>query len=145
MDPEKEAKIKSKTVSTEELIKSDLKNEPQEKSNKPGFIKRKTKRLKKAFGEFWVVGKTSFLMGGLVGSIMGFLYGCVSAYQTKTLLVIPLAMMSSGFFFASLMTVGAVLRSEDGKEYALLDYPYQTLIYNKQTKNYLLEQSNKRI
>ena len=145
MDPDKEAKIKSKTVSTEELIKSDLKNEPQEKSKKPGFIKRKTKRLKKAFGEFWVVGKTSFLMGGLVGSIMGFLYGCVSAYQTKTLLVIPIAMLSSGFFFASLMTVGAVLRSEDGKEYLLLYNPYQTLTYSEKAGKYILEQSNKRL
>jgi len=113
MDQSKESLIKSKKISTEELIKLDLKNEPKENTSKPGFIQRKSKRIKKAFSGFLVVGKTGLLIGGIVGCSMGFLYGCVAAYQSKTLIVIPLSMATSGFFFASLMSIGAILRNED--------------------------------
>ena len=113
MDPNKEELIKSKKISTEDLIRTDLAKEPEQRPKRPGFIARKSKRLKKALGEFWILGKSGFLMGGIVGGIMGFLGGCVSAYTTKTLLPIPIAMCASGFFFASLMSIGACLRTEE--------------------------------
>ncbi len=145
MDSKKEELIKSKKISTEDLIRTDLAKEPEHKPKRPGFIARKSKRLKKALGEFWILGKSGFLMGGIVGGIMGFLGGCVSAYTTKTLLPIPIAMCASGFFFASLMSIGACLRTEDGEEMIILFTPYSKLKYVNETNSYVLEYSNTKI
>ena len=53
MDSKKEELIKSKKISTEDLIRTDLAKEPEQKPKKAGFIARKSKRIKKAFGEFY--------------------------------------------------------------------------------------------
>lgn len=99
---------------TEQLIRSDLaKNQNNIAISKPGFLKRKGRKIKKLFSDWWVLGKTGFVMGGIVGGVMGFLGGCVSAYQTKSLIMIPISMIGSGCFFASLMSIGACLRSDD--------------------------------
>lgn len=115
-------KKEQKKLDTEKLIKIDLQKEPVEKK-KPNWFKRKAKKIQKSLGEFWMLGKTGFLMGGLVGLVMGFLGGCVSAYSSKSLLPIPIAMCASGLFFGSLMGVGACLRSE-------------TIIYDKNNNPY---------
>ena len=146
MDPNKEALIKSKKVSTEDLIRSDLENNPNsEKISKPGILQRKMKRMRKAFSDFWVVGKTGFMMGSLVGSIMGFLYGSVAAYQSKTLAVIPISMISSGFFFGCLMTVGAVLRSDGLEENVLFIVPYERMEYDNKLNMIKFTKSNSRL
>jgi hypothetical protein len=110
MDKDKDKKEQIK-LDTEKLIKIDLQKEPIEKK-KPNWFKRKGKKIQKSLSEFWMLGKTGFMMGGLVGVVMGFLGGCVSAYSSKSLLPIPIAMCASGMFFGSLMGVGACLRSE---------------------------------
>ena len=104
-------KDSKKQMDMEQLIKIDLAKEKTEKI-KIGWLQRKKRKLKKIFADFWLLGKTGFIMGGIVGCCMGFIGGCVSAYQTKSLLPIPVAMCASGFFFASLMSLGACLRVE---------------------------------
>lgn len=149
MDQSKEALIKSKKISTEELIKLDLKNEPIDKTTKPSFVQRKYKRIKSAFSGFWVAGKTGFLMGSIVGCTMGFIFGCVSAYQSKTLIVIPLSMATSGFFFGSLMCVGSILRNEEierleGSEGFDYSNIYFSMKYDEMKNEYLLVSGNER-
>lgn len=106
-------KSNKKFVDTEKLIIEELKSESDKDKKKPSWFSKKSKKLKKKFGEFWLYGKTGFIMGSFVGSVMGFFGGCVSAYQTKSLLPIPISMIGSAFFFGSLMGVGACLRSEE--------------------------------
>lgn len=108
-----EEKNIKKFADTEKLILEDLKKESSQDKKKPSWFSRKSKKLKKKLGEFWLYGKTGFLMGSFVGSIMGFFGGCVSAYQTKSLLPIPISMIGSAFFFGSLMGVGACLRGDE--------------------------------
>lgn len=125
MDKDKVANVKGKAKSTEELIKEELKKDPNSaKIQKPGFFQRKARKIKKIFGEFWVLGKSGAMMGGLVGGIMGFIGGCVQAYSSKSLIFIPISMLASGFFFASLMAVGSCLRTEDGKLYVMQEYAW---------------------
>ena len=92
-----EEKNIKKFADTEKLILEDLKKESSQDKKKPSWFSRKSKKLKKKF----------------VGSIMGFFGGCVSAYQTKSLLPIPISMIGSAFFFGSLMGVGACLRGDE--------------------------------
>eukprot|EP00340_Litonotus_pictus_P007507 CAMPEP_0170515046 /NCGR_PEP_ID=MMETSP0209-20121228/1537_1 /TAXON_ID=665100 ORGANISM="Litonotus pictus, Strain P1" /NCGR_SAMPLE_ID=MMETSP0209 /ASSEMBLY_ACC=CAM_ASM_000301 /LENGTH=153 /DNA_ID=CAMNT_0010799363 /DNA_START=6 /DNA_END=467 /DNA_ORIENTATION=+ len=103
---------KNKKIDRENLIKQELEKNPPAPKKKPNWFRRKGRKIKKIMGDFWMVGKTGFMMGGFVGLVMGFLGGCLTAYKTKTLLYIPIGMISSGIFFASLMSVGACLRTE---------------------------------
>ena len=119
---------------TEQLIRSDLAKNPNENViAKPGFFKRKGRKIKKLFSEWWVLGKSGFIMGGVVGSIMGFLGGCVSAYQTKSLIMIPVSTLGSAFFFASLMSIGACLRTENNNN--IIVFYYAKLNKNKFNSN----------
>ena len=123
---------------TEQLIRSDLAKNPNEKVlAKPGFFKRKGRKIKKIFSEWWVLGKSGFIMGGIVGSIMGLLGGCVSAYQTKSLIMIPISTIGSACFFASLMSIGACLRSDDNKNMVVFYYAKLNR-HNKSNKKFSL-------
>jgi len=51
-------------------------------------------------------------MGGMVGCGFGCVLGCVQAYQTRSLLVIPLTMVASGGSFGFFMGLGMTLRSD---------------------------------
>lgn len=131
---------KEKKVDTEKLIILDLEKEKSENNKndykKPNWFKRKGRKIKKIFSEFWVLGKTGFLMGSFVGLTMGFLGGCMAAYQTKSLLVIPVSMIGSGFFFGSLMGIGACLRtsSEEYDKNGNPIYQKMYIIKNKEGK-----------
>jgi len=106
---------KERKVDTEKLIKLDLeKNKEEVVKQKPNWFKRKGRKLQKIFSEFWFLGKTGFLFGSVVGATMGFIGGCMGAYQSKSLLIIPVSMLGSAFFFGSLMGIGACLRTQDG-------------------------------
>ena len=49
-------------------------------------------------------------MGAMVGAGIGFIGGCASAYQTRTLWVLPATMVASGVSFGSFMSLGMVIR-----------------------------------
>lgn len=99
----------------EKLIKEDLAKEPVQEKKKPNWFKRKAKKVTNLFSTYWVVGKTGFLMGSFVGSVMGLLGGSYAAFQSKSFLPIPIAMVSSSLFFGSLMGIGSCLRTEEIK------------------------------
>ena len=55
-------------------------------------------------------------MGAIVGGIFGGLTGCWYAYQTGSILVIPMVALTSGGSFGFFMGVGMIMRSEmEGK------------------------------
>lgn len=110
-----------KGLSVEDKIKKDLASSDNVALAKPNFFERKYKKIKKAGKEFWTLGKTGFIYGGIIGSSMGFLVGIVTAYQTKSLIFIPVSMLGSACFFAGIMSVGACLRSEELKGKNALD------------------------
>jgi hypothetical protein len=51
-------------------------------------------------------------MGAIVGGIFGGLTGCWYAYQTRSLLVIPMVALTSGGSFGFFMGVGMIMRNE---------------------------------
>lgn len=51
-------------------------------------------------------------MGAIVGGIFGGLTGIYYAYQTRSLLVIPMVALTSGGSFGFFMGVGMIMRSE---------------------------------
>ncbi len=56
------------------------------------------------------------IMGFLVGALFGFFVGCVSAFQSRRLISIPLSVLASGSFFGFIMGIGSALRtSEQGQ------------------------------
>lgn len=91
--------------------------EDKEKEKKPdGLLARKMKRIFGAAGQAQTQFITGFKMGAIVGGIFGGLTGLYYAYQTKSLLVIPMIALTSGGSFGFFMGVGMIMRSEmEGK------------------------------
>lgn len=82
---------------------------------KPGWIKRKSIKIKKAMGEFWVLGKQGFFLGCMAGGALGFLLGGYESFRMRSLWPLPLAMIGSAFSFGCIFAISTVIRSESGK------------------------------
>jgi Reactive mitochondrial oxygen species modulator 1 len=70
------------------------------------------KRIFGAAGQAQTQFLQGFKMGAIVGGIFGGLTGIYYAYQTKSLLVIPMVALTSGGSFGFFMGVGMIMRSE---------------------------------
>ena len=75
------------------------------------------KRIFGAAGQAQTQFLQGFKMGAMVGGIFGGITGLYYAYQTRSLLVIPMIALSSGGSFGFFMGVGMIMRSEmEGQE-----------------------------
>ena len=70
------------------------------------------KRIFGAAGQAQTQFLQGFKMGAMVGGIFGGITGLYYAYQTRSLLVIPMIALSSGGSFGFFMGVGMIMRSE---------------------------------
>ena len=103
-----------------------------------GWLKRKYIKIKKAIGDFWVVGRYEFELGGLAGLILGFFVGGFESIRMKSLWSLPLAKIGSGFTFVCIFAISTVIIAQDNK----LDYTYtndslQILYYDQESGKYL--------
>jgi hypothetical protein len=53
-----------------------------------------------------------FMMGFMVGGLFGLVIGMYSAFQTKRLLAIPMAVIVSGGSFGFIMGCGSIIRND---------------------------------
>ncbi len=91
-------------------------SENQEGVSKPSWIGRKCMKIQKALGDFWVVGKYGFQLGGSAGLILGFLVGGFEAMRMKSIWPLPIAMFGSGMTFGSIFAISTVLRADGSTE-----------------------------
>ena len=90
-----------------------------------GFLARKYRRVKKALGEFWVVGKHGFKFGFMAGGALGFLLGLYESLKMKSFLPLPLAVIGSGCTFGFIFAISTVVRSKsDTNEEILFEIGY---------------------
>jgi hypothetical protein len=83
---------------------------------KPSWIVRKMNRLGGALGGFWVQGKSGFYFGAKVGGVLGAVLGLWECYRMKSIIPLPLAMLTSAFTFGSIFSVSSMIRSENKKD-----------------------------
>ena len=76
------------------------------------WLDKKFGKIKKACKEFWVVGKTGFMFGGLVGCCLGLVFGGYESIRQRSIWPLPLAMLGSGFSFACIFGVSTLIRLE---------------------------------
>ncbi len=103
----------------------------------PGWLKRKYLKLKKAFADFWVVGRYGFQLGGLAGIILGFFVGGFESVRMKSLWPLPLAMIGSGFTFGCIFAISTVLRSQEILNYKYTHDSLQIVYYDQESGKYL--------
>ncbi len=103
----------------------------------PGWLKRKYLKIKKAFAEFWVVGRYGFQLGGLAGIILGFFVGGFESVRMKSLWPLPLAMIGSGFTFGCIFAISTVLRSQDKLNYKYTNDSLQIVYYDQISGKYM--------
>jgi hypothetical protein len=101
------------------------------KVEKPGWLKRKYIKIKTAAGEFWVVGKYGFQLGGIVGLLFGFVLGSIQAVSMKSFWPIPIAMAGSGFTFGCMFAISTVLRSHGENDMKTEKLAFQTVYYDE--------------
>lgn len=53
------------------------------------------------------------LAGFAIGAMAGFAIGILTAITTRRLIFIPITMLSTGVFFAGVMSLGSVIRAHD--------------------------------
>jgi hypothetical protein len=83
---------------------------------KPNWVVRKMNRLGGALGDFWVMGKSGFYFGAKVGGVLGGVLGLWESYRMKSIIPLPLAMLTSAFTFGSIFCVSSMIRSENDKD-----------------------------
>jgi hypothetical protein len=83
---------------------------------KPSWIVRKMNKIGGALGTFWVMGKSGFYFGAKVGGVLGGILGLWESYRMKSIIPLPLAMLTSAFTFGSIFSVSSMIRSENDKE-----------------------------
>lgn len=121
--------IKATTPSATAVVRS---------KDQPGWLKRKYLKLKKALGDFWVVGRYGFQLGGLAGIILGFFVGGFESIRMKSLWPLPLAMLGSGFTFGCIFAISTVIRAQDnGLNYKYTNDSLHVLYYDKESGKYL--------
>jgi hypothetical protein len=99
-------------------------NKPEEKEktekvvsgSKATWFKRKLARFSKATGDFWVQGKQGFVMGSICGAILGFILGTYESIRAKSILPLPLSMITMACFFGGIMGVSTLIRTDNDKE-----------------------------
>jgi hypothetical protein len=104
----------------------------EEGQQRPSWIKRKYLLIKKAAGDFWVVGRYGFQLGGLAGVILGTIFGGYESMRMKSFWPLPIAMFSSGFTFGCIFAISSVLRAKDNNEGEI--FPQYEIIWYDSTK-----------
>jgi hypothetical protein len=102
---------------------------------KPSWITRKYRKIRKALGEFWVVGRYGFQLGGVAGLILGFFVGGYESVRMKSFWPLPIAMLGSGFTFGCIFAISTVLRSHniDGENKLL----WEVIYYDEKNNKYI--------
>lgn len=130
---------KSVTADTPTLVAK--KPTTQKDGPKPGWLKRKYLKIKNALGEFWVVGRYGFQLGGTAGLVLGFLVGGFESIRMKSFWPLPMAMIGSGFTFGCIFAVSTVLRTQDEKSFQMnrkMPYGnYEMVYFDKQTGKFV--------
>jgi len=109
---------------------------PQSKAleHKPTWLGRKYLKIKKALGDFWVVGRYGFQLGGMAGLCLGFLVGGYESIRMKSIWPIPIAMIGSGITFGSIFAISTVLRAhinDSSEEIEVIYYDDQDKIIKR--------------
>jgi len=109
-------------------------------SSGANWIDKKFGKVKKACKEFWVVGKTGFLFGGMVGCCLGLVFGGYESIRQRSIWPLPLAMLGSGFSFACIFGVSTLIRLEKDSNktfyFEILEFDPITNKYNRKKVNY---------
>ncbi len=112
----------------------------EEGQHRPGWFKRKYLLIKKAAGDFWIVGRYGFQLGGLAGVILGFIFGGYESLRMKSFWPLPIAMLSSGFTFGCIFAISSVLRAKEDNEGIL--FPKYELIWYDRVKGSWVHKSS---
>jgi hypothetical protein len=99
--------------------------------NRKGFLQRKYLKIKKALGDFWVLGGWGFKFGGLVGLTLGAVFGGFESIRMKSIYPMPAAMIGFGLFFGGIFAVSSILKSKDGKFVNQNKYIYHVVFLDK--------------
>lgn len=97
------------------------------------WVDKKFGKIKKACKEYWVVGKTGFLFGGLVGCCLGLVFGGYEAVRQRSIWPLPLAMLGSGFSFACIFGVSTLIRLEKESKNT---FNFEVIIYDPNSNTY---------
>ena len=101
----------AKKLEAMQQLQTDIRNDVI--ARPPTRIERKFKRIFGAAGQTSQLFITGFKMGGLVGGVFGGVMGTYQAIQMRSIMVIPLAMLGSGFSFGCCMGLGMAIRSSE--------------------------------
>lgn len=101
--------------------------------NSVHWVDKKVGKIRKAFKEFWVVGKTGFMFGGMVGCCLGLVFGGYEAARQRSVWPIPLAMLGSGFSFACIFGVSTLIRLEKDSNKS---FHFEIVVLNPKTNKY---------
>lgn len=97
------------------------------------WVDKKFGKIKKACREFWIVGKTGFMFGGLVGCCLGLVFGGYEAIRQRSIWPLPLAMLGSGFSFACIFGVSTLIRLEKDSNKT---FHFEIVVFNPNTNKY---------
>jgi hypothetical protein len=92
------------------------------------WFDKKSKKLKRSLNEFLIVGKSGFLLGGLIGCSIGTIFGGYESFRQKSFWPFPLAIIGSGIIFANFFGIINIMRSEVNNSE---DLYYENLIFQE--------------
>ena len=94
-------------------------------TNKPNWLKRKSSKFSKTVGKYMTMGKQGFIMGTVSGGLVGLVFGLYETIKKKSILPIPIRVLSLSFIFGVLMGVTNLIRAESDKEINIIIYKYE--------------------
>jgi hypothetical protein len=100
--------------------------------SKNTWFKRKLARFSKASGEFWVMGKQGLIMGSLCGGLLGLILGTYESIRAKSILPLPLAVITMAGFFGGIMGVSTLIRNEADD-----DIKFKVMYVSKEDKDFI--------
>jgi hypothetical protein len=103
------------------------------------WLDKKFGKIKKACKEFWVVGKTGFMFGGLVGCCLGLVFGGYESIRQRSIWPLPLAMLGSGFSFACIFGVSTLIRLEKDSNKT---FHFEIVVLDPKTNKYERKEIN---
>ncbi len=134
MSDNKENQYKSvkANIPSAKIVEQDSKNIKQ-----PGWLKRKYIKIRKAFADFWVVGKYGFQLGGLAGLILGSVVGGIESIRMNSFWPLPLAMLGSGMTFGSIFAISTLLRSQQEAKLNNTPIEYEIVYYDDKSNKFI--------
>ena len=117
---------------------SESKENTLEGPKKETAREKKWRQLTQKFETAKVHMKTSFMMGAMVGGGFGLVFGLYSAVANRSLLIIPLATISSAVSFGFFLACGSLIRMDDNINFKQYNLHSKTVKYDAITNQYII-------